>query len=134
MPRKTGLDDGELRVLKKRTRSVKVRKRSHQSHNSESRSTLDNAVDNPGESDKTYLRRYHAAQLPISFAKVNPKKKGSKSWDLYEKFKSAKTIEEALKLGIISLPTYSTAEMVRNPLRRILKPISKRKGNNPFQI
>ena len=99
MPRKTGLDDGELRVLKKRTRSVKVRKRSHQSHNSESRSTLDNAVDNPGESDKTYLRRYHAAQLPISFAKVNPKKKGSKSWDLYEKFKSAKTIEEALQLG-----------------------------------
>ena len=42
--------------------------------------------------------------------------------------------ERAHNLRIISLPPSSTAEMVRNPPRRILKPISKRKGNNPFQI
>jgi hypothetical protein len=86
MPRKTGLDDGEqLRVLKKRTRSVKVQKRSHQSHNSESRSTLDNAVDNPGESimqhscrflsPKSIQRREEASPCTKNSSQRRPSKK-----------------------------------------------------------
>jgi hypothetical protein len=99
LPRKTGLDDGELRTLKKRTQRLRVKKRSHQSHETEPRSILDNAQEAPDESDNDYLRRYHAANLPISFVRLNPKRKGSKSWTYYGQFKSAKTIQEALRLG-----------------------------------
>ena len=51
--------------------------------------------------DKEYLVRYSKANLPISYHQECPKKAKTKSAVRYNKYKSASTIAEALRLGAI---------------------------------
>jgi ribA/ribD-fused uncharacterized protein len=99
LPQQTGFDDGELRTLRRNTERSRVKKGGHQSADSEHSDRVARSKKPPADDHKAFLRRIHRADTPVSYQMPNPKRRDSASWRLYENYKKARTLQEALKLG-----------------------------------
>ena len=90
------IPDNEIRQKVRIAESKGVSKAPIRASNSEAASEIED-TDNTSE----YLNRYRLANLPISFIEENPKRRNTKSYDRYEKYKYATTIESALTAGAV---------------------------------
>ena len=98
--REEELDDGHRRTLRKHAQRTPVKRNyRYRAPGKQQQDLIRSSKENPSENDDAYLRRAQRDDTPISFTQLNPKSKGTKTWQRYEAFKHATTIDEARRAG-----------------------------------